>query len=221
MLRALQQIQPSFFTDHAAGRQCLVPAAQLSLDNMRYLSPGVVRAAGHLWQAWMEHWLRGCWALASITAPAAKSLLKGWQDKDADVDPALAGLADAQIWQWGCLNVVVTMLMATTVRQAATTSVSPSTTSSSSSSSSSSDAALARHQHSSQPSASSVSGEWLPATLAPSMPAAYRNVLEQLGCSREVGLWMAVLMADMKQVFPSSPLEGSAFLYGKVHKVVV
>ena len=51
------------------------------------------------------------------------------------------------------------------------------------------------HQHSHQSTAGSSSGrpreQWLPAALAPSMPKAYSFTLEQLGCSREVGLWLA------------------------------
>jgi hypothetical protein len=40
-----------------------------------------------------------------------------------------------------------------------------------------------------------LGGEWLPAALAPSMPAAYSSMLEQLGCSREVGLWLAGVLS--------------------------
>jgi hypothetical protein len=43
-----------------------------------------------------------------------------------------------------------------------------------------------------QSAAGSMSEEqWLPASIAPAMPAAYSSILEQLGSSREVGLWLA------------------------------
>jgi hypothetical protein len=76
-----------------------------------------------------------------------------------------------------------------------TGSSSTSTRSSSSSGAASSSSHRTRH-----PVAGIVSGEqWLPAVLAPSMPAAYSNVLEQLGCSREVGLWLAMLKTSGQQ----------------------
>jgi hypothetical protein len=59
--------------------------------------------------------------------------------------------------------------------------------------SSTSKARASSGQHSQPLSAGNTSEEqWLPAQLAPSMPAAYGSVLEQVGCSREVGLWLAL-----------------------------
>jgi hypothetical protein len=55
---------------------------------------------------------------------------------------------------------------------------------------SSSAAAAQGRRHNQQHSAGSSAsrGSWQPEALAPSMPAAYSSVLEQLGCSREVVL---------------------------------
>ena len=57
------------------------------------------------------------------------------------------------------------------------------------SSSSSSRAASSSRQ---QLSSSALGQQWLPAALAPSMATVYHALLKQLGCSREVGLWVAM-----------------------------
>jgi hypothetical protein len=125
-------------------------------------------------------------------------------------EAALPLLHAPQTMQWVCLQAVVPML-GQFLQQAADTAGTASTkTGSSSSSKASSSSSKASSDprrvavNSQQPAAGSVSGEkWLPAALAPSMPTAYSCFLEQLGCSREVGLWLATNHNDkIGKVYP-------------------
>ena len=107
-------------------------------------------------------------------------------------DAALAVLAAEETVPCVCLNAVMPMLVQY-VQQAATGSDAPTacTSTSSSSSNSSRGAPVANHQ---QPAAVE---QWLSGALAAGMPAAYSSMLEQLGVSREVGLWLAMLGTPM------------------------
>jgi uncharacterized membrane protein YgcG len=206
----VKRLQPAFFTEHYVGQQCLVPAMQLSLGSMQYLSSALTQAAR---QRGTQLWVAACWRLASqIAAPAAQSLLHS-----PEPGPALALLLAAeQTTQWACLNAVVTMLMGTRALHLAAPDSRG--TNSSSSSSSSGDTTSGNdplsHQHSTPSSAGSqLGGEPTVAMLTSSMPAAYSSVLQQLGCSSEVGMLMAVLYAKnlVQCVFPEDCVHAPVF----------
>ena len=222
LLDAVQQLHPSFLTDHEAGQQCLAPAMQLSLGSMQFLS-SVVGQAGKQDRMVLEGWLDSCWEVADSAADAVNSLLERF---DQLGDAARAVLGAQQISQWVSMHAAVHMLMGfLQLQQATATRVNPLATASSNSnssarSSSSSSSKANRHQHGRKPSAgrksrekgsgsggegNALGEEWLPAALAPSMPAAYSMLLENLGCSREVGLWMAALLLSGEEMEAPGP----------------
>jgi hypothetical protein len=128
---------------------------------------------------------------------ASRGATAACSDSGADSNTAdnLAVLQAEQTLQWCCLDVAAPML-AQLLQQFGDSNTAANSSSSSTmgSSSSSSGAAKSRRQHRRQSTvrSSAVSSEqWLPAALAPSMPVAFSSMLEQLGCSREVGLWLA------------------------------
>jgi hypothetical protein len=208
ILKVLRQLQPSFLTVHAAGQQCLAPTMQLGLSSLHYISIALAQAGR---QEGMERCLRRCWDAASFAACAAVDLLEQGRPGDQHAGgagtnsgssssssssssqraAALAVLQAEQLAQWLSMNAVVAMLAHWVfLQQEAPTNAAMSNSISITSNSNSSLAAS--RAHSRQPAVDSMSEEqWLPAALAPSMPAAYSSMLEQLGCSREVGLWVA------------------------------
>jgi hypothetical protein len=95
----------------------------------------------------------------------------------------LAVLQSEHTLQWTCLNTVESML-AQFLLQAKPASAG-----------SSGAAAAPGRRHNQQRSASSSTSTapLHPEASASSMPAAYSSMLEQLGCSREVGLWLAMI----------------------------
>jgi hypothetical protein len=255
-VHGLHRLQPSFYTTHAAGRQCLVPVMQLALGSLQRFSL-VLGHAGR--QEWMEGWLGVAFNAASNAAAAAVSLARSDEEQarassgstdsssggggttcsssrsaGTNADSAAAGsssgasaataavvdvLQAEQTLQLCCLRIVVVML-AQYLQQTSATNIAISNCSSSSSSSGSSSqrnsnistvlgrggsssgssraAATNGHQprqpRKSKASSSAAGGEWLPTALSPTMPAAYSSMLEQLGCSREMGLWVAMLL---------------------------
>jgi hypothetical protein len=60
-LKGLQQLQPRFLADNAAGRQCLVAAMQLALSSLQYISTAA--AVAQLWHSqggkigWRSGWI--------------------------------------------------------------------------------------------------------------------------------------------------------------------
>lgn len=118
-------------------------------------------------------------------------------------------LQDEHILQWACMTATVAMVAQ--FLHLETASSSTTSIASSSSTSSRSGAATSNAHSSRQPAAGSMSGrQWPPlpqaacyrssqhAALAPTgmMPAAYSSVLEQLGCSKEVALWIATQLTS-------------------------
>ena len=230
MVLSLQRMYPSFLQTHAAGRRCMVPAVQLALSSLQYISTAMAQAGR---QEWMGAWLDGCWKTGTIAYSSAMALLDALPNKSEsgsssseshhashgaaasssasgsssgaadssnvtskDTADALIVLQAEQTMQMCCLRVVVTMLAQfmqhSRERDAGTVSSSTTTTGSSSSTTGSSDGGSASSRRQTTARDNAVPREqWLPGVLAPTMPAVYSSMLEQLGCSREVGLWLA------------------------------
>jgi hypothetical protein len=104
--------------------------------------------------------------------------------------------------QWVCLHAIMPILMHF-LRQATATVAVP--RSSGSNNSSSNQGPFA---------ASMIGDQWLPAVLAPKVPEAYSRALGQLGCSRQVGLWIAMLLESQKQQQPTLGRLSAAELSG-------
>ena len=231
LLQGLQQLQPDFLSTHAAGQHCLVPAMQFGLSSLQYISSTLAQAGR---QEWMGDWLSGAAFVGNNAAWDAVVFLQKlldqqdtanlvWADASSSSgsstarqwrEAALPLLHAPQTMQWVCLQAVVPML-GQFLQQAAATAGTVSTKASGSSSSSKSSSSSSSSKASSGPrraaanneqrAAGSVSGkQWLPAALAPSMPTTYSCFLEQLGCSREVGLWLATNDNDkFGKVYPT------------------
>jgi hypothetical protein len=46
LIDSVQRLQPAFLTAHAAGQQCVVPAMQLGMTSMRYISVVLAQEGG-------------------------------------------------------------------------------------------------------------------------------------------------------------------------------
>ena len=132
----LRELQPTFFTAHAAGKRCVVPAMHLSLNAIQYASMAFTQAGR---QDWMELLLRCCWQLAGFATAATASLLDthegqeaaaagrgssggsghggggsgssiGRSDGTSQQDAAIAVLQVEQTLQWSCMSSVVIIL---------------------------------------------------------------------------------------------------------------
>jgi hypothetical protein len=75
LLSSLRKLNPIYLSAHAAGQQCLVPAMQLALSSLPYIS---IALAHEGQRAWMQQWLGSCWQLAILAGFAATPLLKLW-----------------------------------------------------------------------------------------------------------------------------------------------
>jgi hypothetical protein len=230
LLDGLQMLHPNFLSAHAVGQQCLAPAMQFGMSSLQYISSTLAQAGR---QEWMGAWLSGAAFVANNGAVDAGKLLRNllkqqdtanipWDDASSSSssgsstagqlrEAALALLRAPQTMQWVYLHAVVSM-MGQFLQQAAATAGTASTKTTISSSDPARVAA-----NSPQPAAGSMSGEqWLPAALAHSMPTAYSCFLEQLGCSREAGLWLATKHNDtMGKLYPASAATKAA---GKVSR---
>jgi hypothetical protein len=205
LLRSLQRLYPSFLTDHAAGQQCVGLIMQLALTTLQYVSRELLAQSGR------HERLQCCLCCAWDTASAAtfdiRTLLERLCDQQTDgassssssstsngAAAALAVLQDEHILRWACMN--ATVVMVAQFLHLATATSSTTSTTSSSSSSTSRDAGGSSHRSRQLVVGNMPGRQWLPAALAHSMPAAYSSVLEQLGCSREVGLWLATQLTS-------------------------
>jgi hypothetical protein len=213
LLYGLQQLQPSFLTDHAVGRRCVVPAMQLGLRTLQFVSTAFKQVGR---QEWMQELLTRSWNGASSAAIVAADVLKNRLVEECESTGSdshgssstgnsatvLQLLQAQETTQWVCLRVVMPMV-AQFLQQSADTPGNPASTNStcccqqctadSTASSNCRPAAASSRQHSRQPQQNNAPGkQWLPAVLAPSMPATYSSMLKQLGVGREVALWLAM-----------------------------
>jgi hypothetical protein len=227
LVHSLSRLQPSFLSAHAAGQQCVVPTMQLGLSAFQYTSMALAQVGRQEWMrnflscCWQAASAAAAAALkllasldaqqatgaSSSTAAGSSSSSTGRSSGTSQRDAAHAVLQAEQTAQWLCLNLVVALLAHWQSLQAAT-ATDVGTSNSNSSSSTAPNAAISISRNSSravsnssqQHAAGRPAGvQWLPAALAPSMPAAYSSVLDQLGCSREVGLWMAELVRKQER----------------------
>jgi hypothetical protein len=212
---SLQRLQPSFQTDHVKGQQCIVPAMQLGLASLQYISKAVSQGGR---QDWRRDLLRLSCNAALDAATAAVSPLEYLFDEqegsssDGSSDSIEGVAADVlqaeETLQCICLSALVPMLVAFLQQAPAMNTATNSTASTSSrtrSSRGNSASSAAISHGDSEPTYSSCQTreQWLPAALAHSMPAGYSSMLEQLGCSREVGLWLATELQSTIQRKPA------------------
>jgi hypothetical protein len=74
----LQRLQPSFLTDHVTGQQCIVPAMQLGLASLQYISKAASQGGR---QDWMRDLLQLSCNAALDAATAAVSPLEYFFDE--------------------------------------------------------------------------------------------------------------------------------------------
>ena len=205
---ALQRVYPMLFSAYPAGRQCLVLAMQLALSSLQYISTAMTKSGR---QEWMENWLDSSWTVGTTAAStlfllnqeaSGTGVSSSTQHQHASPGAACSSssasgdalplLQAKQTLKWCCLDAVVPML-AQDIQQAGNSDTASGSRSTATGSSSSTGTATSSRQHRQQaPARSVLKNQWLPAALAPSMPTAYSSMLKQLGCSREVGLWVAL-----------------------------
>jgi hypothetical protein len=204
LLSGLQHLQPKA---QGTGQQFVVPAMQLAMKVVQHISTACSQTGK---QDWMEAWLAKTAQVANnllrsfmlqhksavtaaIAAAAAESSNRGGSSSSNLHGAVVEVLKSEHTLQWLCLDALVPMLAQLMLKDTAPAGSSRR----GGSSSSSSGAAAPSHQHDQRPSSSSSSSSsssiWQPEALAPSMRAAYSNLLDQLGCSREVGLWLALI----------------------------
>jgi hypothetical protein len=219
----INDLQPSFLTTHAAGQLSLVPAMQLSVLSWQHVSTALPQLGP---QEWMRNLLGASWHGINTGSYAATALLNASSSANqgagsaenlvaeliaalqqpqqprasrqtAPVPPVLRA---EQTVQCCCLSALMWMLV-----QFLQTTDTPEPTTPASSSRSSAAAPVGSCSQNPQPSvAGAAAGDrWLPGVLAPSLPAAYGSVLQQLGCSREVGLWLAEWLRTTVEPAPS------------------
>ena len=215
LLYGLQTLQPAFLTSHAEGRRCVFPAMQLGLRTLQFVSTAFKQVGR---QEIMQELLTRSWDGASTVAAVALKALQSsapetggsagsgshGSSSPGSSAAALQLLQVQQTTEWVCLSVVMPMVaqflqQATDMPNTPTSSSSRTTGLRGGAASSNRKAAAASatgkassRQCSRQPVTNTVAGEqWLPAALAPSMPATYSSLLEQLGVGREVALWLA------------------------------
>ena len=232
LLSGLQHLQPKA---QGTGQQFVVPAMQLAMQVIQHISTAcsqtgkqdgmeawlakTAQVANNLLRSFMlQHKSAVTAAIAAAAAAAAGSSNRGGSSSSNLHGAVLAVLQSEHTLRWLCLDTLVPMLAQLMLQDTA-----PGGSSSrggiSSSSSSSSGAAAPSHQHPS--SSSSSSSIWQPAALAPGMPAAYSNLLDQLGCSREVGLWLALIETKEQGWRVGRGKQGNSFSWMEPLRVVV
>ena len=135
LVHALEKLQPSFLTAHAAGQQYLVPTMQLGLSAFQYTSMALAQGGR---QDWVDNCLGNCWETANAAAYAAAKLLasveaqqatgrqlvtssnaaansssdssRGSDSGTSQRDAAYAVLQAESTTQWLCMSSVMTML---------------------------------------------------------------------------------------------------------------
>jgi hypothetical protein len=195
VLCALQVLQPCFLAAHELGTSCLMPAMQLGLDSLQYISTAMEQGGK---QEWMEPLLRGSWGGLTNIASAAWGLL-GFADQQVGGVSASSSAGSSRVPRRARGNLA-------TASSSDTAGSIPSARSSSSGLYTGAAMKVLQSDQIMQwgclllavpmvgqflQQATPYASEQLLAVLAPSLPAAYSNMLEQLGISREVGLWLA------------------------------